>query len=40
RDLEEFDRECIERGINPGSLADVIVAGIFVALGEGWQWEC
>jgi len=40
RDLEEFDRECIGRGINPGSLADVIVAGIFVALGEGWQWEC
>jgi triphosphoribosyl-dephospho-CoA synthase len=40
RNLEEFDRQCIERGINPGSLADVIVAGIYVALGEGWQWEC
>jgi triphosphoribosyl-dephospho-CoA synthase len=40
RDLEEFDRECIDRGINPGSLADIIIAGIFVALGEGWQWEC
>jgi len=40
RNLEELDRECIGQGINPGSLADVIIAGIYVALGEGWQWEC
>jgi triphosphoribosyl-dephospho-CoA synthase len=40
RDLEEFDRECLLDGINPGSTADVIIAGIYVALGEGWQWDC
>jgi triphosphoribosyl-dephospho-CoA synthase len=40
RDLAAFDRECIDRGINPGSLADILIAGIYVALGEGWRWEC
>jgi len=40
RNLEAFDRECIDRGINPGSLADILIAGIYVALGEGWKWEC
>jgi triphosphoribosyl-dephospho-CoA synthase len=39
-DLAAFDAECIARGINPGSIADIIIAGIFIALGEGWEWDC
>jgi triphosphoribosyl-dephospho-CoA synthase len=39
RSLEDFDADCIERDINPGSIADIIIASIFVALGEGWQWD-
>jgi triphosphoribosyl-dephospho-CoA synthase len=39
-DLEAFDAECIARGINPGSTADIIIAGIYIALGEGWEWDC
>jgi len=40
RDLAEFDRECIGKGINPGSTADIIIASLYVALGEGWKWDC
>ncbi len=40
RDLEQFDDECIQNGINPGSIADIIIASIYIALGEGWQWDC
>lgn len=40
RDLRAFDAECIRDGINPGSIADITIAGIYVALGEGWQWDC
>ncbi|MBP2132226.1 triphosphoribosyl-dephospho-CoA synthase [Methanomicrobium sp. W14] len=36
---EAFDRLCLEKGINPGSTADIIIAGIFVALTEGWEWD-
>jgi len=39
-DLGAFDAECIARGINPGSTADIIIAGIYTALGEGWEWDC
>jgi len=39
RVLETFDAECIEAGINPGSIADITIAAIFVALGEGWEWD-
>ena len=39
RSLEDFDADCIERDINPGSTADIIIASIFIALGEGWQWD-
>ncbi|NLM29660.1 MAG: triphosphoribosyl-dephospho-CoA synthase [Methanomicrobiales archaeon] len=39
RDLCAFDAECVEDGINPGSIADITIAGIYVALGEGWQWD-
>lgn len=37
--LMEFDRYCINEGINPGSLADIMIAGLFVAIGEGWEWD-
>jgi len=40
RDLAAFDSECIARGINPGSTADIIIAAIYIALGEGWEWDC
>ena len=39
RVLETFDAECIEAGINPGSIADITIAAIFIALGEGWEWD-
>ncbi|WP_338096894.1 triphosphoribosyl-dephospho-CoA synthase [Methanorbis rubei] len=38
--LADFDEECIRKGINPGSLADICIAGIFIALLEGWKWDC
>jgi len=38
--IEKFDEECIHGGINPGSLADICIAGIFTALLEGWKWDC
>ncbi|WP_319642079.1 triphosphoribosyl-dephospho-CoA synthase [Methanovulcanius yangii] len=37
--IEEFDEWCHEQGANPGSTADIIIAAIYVALGEGWNWE-
>lgn len=37
--LQEFDEYCIAEGINPGSLADIMIAGLFVALSEGWEWD-
>ncbi|MCX6691991.1 MAG: triphosphoribosyl-dephospho-CoA synthase [Methanoregula sp.] len=37
--LETFDAECIEQGINPGSTADIIIASVYIALGEGWKWD-
>jgi len=40
RDLQAFDQECIEKRINPGSTADIVIAAIYVALGEGWEWDC
>ena len=39
RTPEDLDADCIQRGINPGSIADITIAAIFVALGEGWSWE-
>jgi len=39
RDITEFDQECIDSGVNPGSTADIMIASIYVALGEGWQWD-
>lgn len=37
--LQEFDSFCITEGINPGSLADIMIAGIYVAMSEGWEWD-
>jgi triphosphoribosyl-dephospho-CoA synthase len=37
--VETFDDECIREGINPGSTADITIAAIYIALGEGWSWE-
>ncbi|MBR4987768.1 MAG: triphosphoribosyl-dephospho-CoA synthase, partial [Methanocorpusculum sp.] len=36
---EILDAWCLMEGINPGSLADICIAGIFVALIEGWEWD-
>jgi triphosphoribosyl-dephospho-CoA synthase len=40
REITAFDDECIASGVNPGSIADIIIASIYIALGEGWQWDC
>ncbi|PKL59332.1 MAG: triphosphoribosyl-dephospho-CoA synthase [Methanomicrobiales archaeon HGW-Methanomicrobiales-4] len=37
--LQEFDNFCISEGINPGSLADIMIAGLYVAISEGWEWD-
>lgn len=34
-----FDEYCIQNGYNPGSLADIMIAGLYVAIGEGWEWD-
>ncbi|MGB7787476.1 MAG: triphosphoribosyl-dephospho-CoA synthase [Methanoregula sp.] len=39
RTAEDLDKECISRGINPGSIADIVIASIYIALGEGWSWD-
>src|SRR5512138_3481625 len=39
RSVREFDEDCIRRDINPGSTADITIAAIYVALGEGWSWD-
>jgi triphosphoribosyl-dephospho-CoA synthase len=37
--IRQLDEDCIRRDINPGSTADIIIASIFIALGEGWSWD-
>jgi triphosphoribosyl-dephospho-CoA synthase len=39
RSAEDFDAECIRDDINPGSIADITIAAIYIALGEGWKWD-
>jgi triphosphoribosyl-dephospho-CoA synthase len=39
RSLADFDTDCIQRDINPGSIADILIASLFIALGEGWSWD-
>lgn len=37
--IESFDELLLRENINPGSLADICIAGIFTALTEGWKWD-
>jgi triphosphoribosyl-dephospho-CoA synthase len=37
--IRQFDEDCIKRDINPGSIADIMIASIYIALGEGWSWD-
>jgi triphosphoribosyl-dephospho-CoA synthase len=37
--IQQFDEDCIRRDINPGSIADIMIASIYIALGEGWSWD-
>ncbi|MDD4137826.1 MAG: triphosphoribosyl-dephospho-CoA synthase [Methanoregula sp.] len=39
RSAEDLDAECIRRDINPGSMADILIASLYIALGEGWSWD-
>lgn len=35
----ELDSYCLKNGYNPGSLADIMISGLYIALEEGWEWE-
>jgi triphosphoribosyl-dephospho-CoA synthase len=37
--VQQLDEDCIQRDINPGSIADITIASIYIALGEGWSWD-
>ena len=37
--VRQLDEDCIRRDINPGSIADITIASIYIALGEGWSWD-
>ncbi len=37
--IRELDEFCLVKGYNPGSLADIMIAGLYVALGDGWRWD-
>jgi triphosphoribosyl-dephospho-CoA synthase len=37
--LESLDTWCIEHGVNPGSLADITIGAIYLALCGGWAWD-
>jgi len=37
-DIQAFDRELLDEGVNPGSTADIIIAGLFVVLFEGMRF--
>lgn len=39
RPVARFDEDLIQRDINPGSVADITIAAIYLALGEGWSWD-
>lgn len=34
----ELDERILRRGVNPGSVADLVVSSIYLALSEGWIW--
>ncbi len=37
-EIHSFDEELLRKGINPGSTADIIIAGLFVSLFEGMRF--
>jgi triphosphoribosyl-dephospho-CoA synthase len=37
-DICQFDEELLKEGVNPGSTADIIIAGLFVSLFEGMRF--
>ena len=37
-DIHAFDMELLDEGVNPGSTADIIIAGLFMALFEGMRF--
>jgi triphosphoribosyl-dephospho-CoA synthase len=37
--VQQLDEDCIQRDINPGSIADIMIASIYIALREGWSWD-
>jgi triphosphoribosyl-dephospho-CoA synthase len=37
-EIRSFDEELLSKGINPGSTADIIIAGLFVSLFEGMRF--
>lgn len=37
-EIRSFDEELLKEGINPGSTADIIIAGLFVSLFEGMRF--
>jgi len=37
-DIEKFDEQLLSEGVNPGSTADIIIAGLFVALVGGLKF--
>lgn len=37
-EIRSFDEELLRKGINPGSTADIIIAGLFVSLFEGMRF--
>ena len=37
-EIRQFDEELLNEGINPGSTADIIIAGLFVSLFEGMRF--
>jgi len=37
-DIRTFDEELLREGVNPGSTADIIIAGIFISLYEGMRF--
>ncbi|VVB97555.1 2-(5''-triphosphoribosyl)-3'-dephosphocoenzyme-A synthase [uncultured archaeon] len=37
-DIRSFDEELLKEGVNPGSSADIIIAGLFISLFEGMKF--
>ncbi len=34
----ELDAKVLEMGVNPGSVADLVISSIYLSLSEGWIW--